>query len=433
MVYRVAHYLNQFFGGIGGEEHAGAAPILREGPIGPGALLQQCLGPAAAISGTVICGDNRMAERAEDTLPEVVEMIRGLRPDLVVAGPAFAAGRYGLACAMVGASVRRALGIPVVTALSADNPGAAGLDPGVIAVIAGDTAAAAGPPSRACAAGLKLLRGEPLGPADVEGYIPTGRRVNEFGEASGAERMVEMLLRRLRRQRFTSEVVVPRFDGITPAPPVRDLAATVLGIVTTSGVVRQGNPRGWSRGAPRSGSDSLAGLDRMSAEEYTCVHGGYDNRHVRADPNRTVPLDVLREWEKRGRIGRLHEVLWSTVGNVMPVEWARQRGREVAQEMRDAASRRPSSPRPEGRAIVAGQRSPRGSSAKVPGGFCSAIPSIPISMGVPRVFPASPSRICWAIRPFPRVTSASCASASRTAALRMLTEEVAKPTLFPAA
>ncbi len=81
---------------------------------------------------------------------------------------------------------------------------------------------------------------------------------------------------------------------------------------------------------------SLAGLDRMSAEEYTCVHGGYDNRHVRADPNRTVPLDVLREWEKRGRIGRLHEVLWSTVGNVMPVEWARQRGREVAQELRDA-------------------------------------------------------------------------------------------------
>jgi len=47
MVYRVAHYLNQFFGGIGGEEHAGAAPILRDGPVGPGAMLQQCLGPRA--------------------------------------------------------------------------------------------------------------------------------------------------------------------------------------------------------------------------------------------------------------------------------------------------------------------------------------------------------------------------------------------------
>lgn len=338
MAYRVAHYLNQFFGGIGGEEHAGAPPVLRAGPIGPGVLLQQCLGSEATIAGTVICGDNRMAERAQETLPEILEMIRELQPDLLVAGPAFAAGRYGLACAMVGASVRRALGIPVVTALSPENPGSEGLDPGVIAVLTGDTAASSRPAVECMARlGLKLLRSEPLGPADVEGYLPTGRRVNEFGEATGAERMVEMLLHRLRREPFTSEVVVPRFDGVTPAPPVRDLREIVLGIVTTSGVVRQGNPEGvesWR--ATKWVRYSLAGLDRMSADEYTCVHGGYDNRHVRADPNRTVPLDVLREWEKEGRLGRLHDMLWSTVGNVMPVEWARQRGREVAQELRDA-------------------------------------------------------------------------------------------------
>ena len=83
MAYRVAHYLNQFFGGIGGEEHAGAAPCVRTGPVGPGVLLQQCLGSEATIAGTMICGDNRMAERAEETLPEVVEMIRDLRPDLL--------------------------------------------------------------------------------------------------------------------------------------------------------------------------------------------------------------------------------------------------------------------------------------------------------------------------------------------------------------
>jgi glycine reductase complex component B subunit gamma len=338
MTYRIAHYLNQFFGGIGGEEHAGAAPVLRAGPVGPGVLLQQCLGPEATIAGTVICGDNRMAERAEETLPAVVEMIRGLRPDLLVAGPAFAAGRYGLACAMVGAAARRALGIPVVTALSPENPGSEGLDPGVMAVLTGDTAASSRPAVECMARlGLKLLRNEPLGPADVEGYLPTGRRVNEFGEATGAERMVEMLLCRLRHEPFTSEVVVPRFDGVTPAPPVRDLREIVLGMVTTSGVVRQGNPEGvesWR--ATKWVRYNLAGLDRMSADEYTCVHGGYDNRHVRADPNRTVPLDVLREWEKQGRIGRLHHTLWSTVGNVMPVEWARQRGREVAQELREA-------------------------------------------------------------------------------------------------
>ena len=245
MAYRVAHYLNQFFGGIGGEEHAGAAPVLRTAPVGPGVLLQQCLGSEATIAGTVICGDNRMAERAEETLPDVVEMIRGLHPDLLIAGPAFASGRYGLACAMVGASARRALGIPVVTGLSPENPGSEGLDAGdhrrhhgrhrhlVTRGRRGDGPARPQAPPE-----------EPLGPADIEGYLPTGRRVNEFGDATGAERMVDMLVRRLRREPFTSEVVVPRFDGVTPAPPVRDLREIVLGIVTTSGVVRQGNPGG---------------------------------------------------------------------------------------------------------------------------------------------------------------------------------------------
>ncbi len=66
MAYRVAHYLNQFFGGIGGEEHAGTAPVLRAGPVGPGVLLQQCLDSEATIAGTVICGDNRCRARRGD-------------------------------------------------------------------------------------------------------------------------------------------------------------------------------------------------------------------------------------------------------------------------------------------------------------------------------------------------------------------------------
>jgi glycine reductase len=44
---RVAHYVNQFFGGVGGEEKADAAPELRPGAVGPGALLQQFLGADA--------------------------------------------------------------------------------------------------------------------------------------------------------------------------------------------------------------------------------------------------------------------------------------------------------------------------------------------------------------------------------------------------
>ncbi len=335
---------------------------------------------------------------------------------------------------MVGALVRRALGVPVVTALSADNPGprpSIRCDRGRRG--RHRRLVASGHRANGTPRALKLLRSEPLGPADVEGYLPTGRRVNQFGEATGAERMVEMLLRRLRHEPFTSEVVVPRFDGATPAPPVRDLREIVLGIVTTSGVVRAGEPRGRRGLAGPTVRYSLAGLDRMSADEYTCVHGGYDNRHVRADPNRTVPLDVLREWEKQGRIGRLHNMLWSTVGNVMPVEWARQRGREVAQELREAGSRRLSRRLPEGPAIVAGQRSPRRSSAQASRSR-SARPSraFPSRWASPGCCPGSRSRPAGQSL-LPPLDERELRERLTARALDMLTAEVAKPTLFPAA
>ncbi len=41
---RVVHYINQFFGGIGGEEAAGSPLEERSGSVGPGRLLEQLLG-----------------------------------------------------------------------------------------------------------------------------------------------------------------------------------------------------------------------------------------------------------------------------------------------------------------------------------------------------------------------------------------------------
>ena len=37
---RIVHYLNQFFGGIGGEDKADVSLRIKEGPIGPGIGLQ---------------------------------------------------------------------------------------------------------------------------------------------------------------------------------------------------------------------------------------------------------------------------------------------------------------------------------------------------------------------------------------------------------
>lgn len=335
---RVAHYLNQFFGGVGGEERADALPEVRTGAVGPGQLLQQLLGADATIVGTVVCGDNRMAERQAETLPVVLGLLRDLRPDLVVAGPAFDAGRYGLACATVCAAARRELDVPAVTAMFSENPGREAVDRSVLVAVAGPTAATMKADlERLAGLALKILRQQPLGPADVDGYLPTGRRVNEFADRTGAERMVEMLLKKLRGEPYVSELVVPQFDRIPPAPPVPDLSRITLGIVTTSGVVRAGNPEGiesWR--ATKWARYPLAGVEALSPEAFTCVHGGYDNRYIRANPHRAVPLDVLRRYLREGRIGRLHEVLYTTVGNVMPVERARRLGREVAQELRDA-------------------------------------------------------------------------------------------------
>ena len=98
---RVGHYLNQFFAGIGGEEQAHTPPSVRAGPIGPGRLLNTLLGPEGAVASTLVCGDNFFNEQFEASAEAVRGWLRDVRPDMVVAGPAFAAGRYGRACAEV--------------------------------------------------------------------------------------------------------------------------------------------------------------------------------------------------------------------------------------------------------------------------------------------------------------------------------------------
>ncbi len=137
---RIAHYLNQFFGGMGGEDQADAGVTAAEGPIGPGKALQQLLGGAATIAGTVVCGDNTFNERTDEAVAEIKAHLKRIQPDVVVAGPAFNAGRYGLACARV-CMAAEALGIPAVTAMHPENPGAVSHWADVLAVPTSESAA----------------------------------------------------------------------------------------------------------------------------------------------------------------------------------------------------------------------------------------------------------------------------------------------------
>src|SRR4029453_19650814 len=103
---RVVHYLNQFFGGIGGEDRADVGGAARAGSGGPGRLLEKALGDDARIEATLIGGDNFVSERAGEASRAIAAELDRLRPDVVVAGPAFGSGRYGLRCGLVGRGAR---------------------------------------------------------------------------------------------------------------------------------------------------------------------------------------------------------------------------------------------------------------------------------------------------------------------------------------
>ena len=54
---RVAHFINQFFAGLGGQEASQAGLEVREGPVGPGKALEAALAGQGQVVVTLVCGD----------------------------------------------------------------------------------------------------------------------------------------------------------------------------------------------------------------------------------------------------------------------------------------------------------------------------------------------------------------------------------------
>jgi glycine reductase len=184
---------------------------------------------------------------------------------------------------------------------------------------------------------LKLVSGQAIGKPSEDHYVPRGVIVNETSDRTGAERAVAMLLDKVRGRPFESEVSQPKYDRITPAPPLGDISAAVIALVTDGGLVPRGNPdRIESASATHFGRYSLKGLTRLRPEDYDVAHSGYDAVFVRQDPNRLVPLDVMRELERERAFGRLHDFYYATTGVATTVEIARKMGRAIAAELRDA-------------------------------------------------------------------------------------------------
>src|ERR671934_589980 len=120
---RVVHYVNQFFGGIGGEEMAHVGVSLADGVVGASRALQQALGTQGTLLGTIVGGDNYVSEQRDEAIAAITGHLQSLRPDVVIAGPAFNAGRYGLACVEVCQTIAERVSLPCVTGMEAENPG----------------------------------------------------------------------------------------------------------------------------------------------------------------------------------------------------------------------------------------------------------------------------------------------------------------------
>jgi betaine reductase len=332
---RVVHYLNQFFGQIGGEEKADTAPLKKDGTVGPGLLFQQLLGQEAEIVGTVICGDNHFNENLETAKVAVLELIKGYSPDLLLAGPAFNAGRYGTACGAVCEEVAEHLAIPAVTGMFPENPGVELYKKSVYIIETKPSSMGMKDAAHQMVGlALKLAKGESLGSPAEEGYIPRGLRKNYFAKERGATRAVEMLLSKMKRDPFVTEYPMPVFDRVSPSPPIEDLSQITLALITSGGIVPKGNPDHLeSSSASKYGKYDIHTVQTLSPETYETTHGGYDPTYANQDPHRVLPLDVIRDLEREGMIRDLYPYYYATVGNGTSVANAKKFAQDIAKDL----------------------------------------------------------------------------------------------------
>lgn len=332
--WRVVCYVNQFFGQIGGEDMAHVGFSAQDKPVGPAALFQSLLKDECDVVGTVICGDNYFAEHIEKAVAEGVELVRSLKPDLFIAGPAYNAGRYGISCGNMAAAVGRELGIPTVTGMYPENPAVELFRKDTYIVktaILSSTLRKTAPVISGI--GLRLLRGERIGGAEEEGYIIRDIILNEEQPLNAAERSIEMLMKKMRGEPFKSELLPPEFDVVEPAAPVPDLKTARLALITDGGLIPESNP---DKLKP-NGSTTVGcyDWDHLMSDKYFVIHSGYDGTWVLENPYRLLPVDVLRKEVEQKRLGYLDPEVYVTCGNCASVAAAKAKGQRIARNLLD--------------------------------------------------------------------------------------------------
>jgi glycine reductase len=338
----VVHVVNQFFAGIGGEEKAGVPVETGEGAVGAARGLQMQLGRDARVVATVYFGDNYFNEHTAEASNAVLEAVRARHPQVMVAGPAFNSGRYGVSCVEICQAVASQLKIPCVTAMHEENPGVGTYrdyaNPDVYCLPTAESTAGMADALKSLALfSLRLARGENIGPAKAEGYIPRGIRRLVKTDRPGYQRAIDMLLKRIAGEQFETEIAMETWEDISPAPPLHDLRDRKVAVVTTSGVVPWGNPDRFKTFRNTFWRKyNIAEVKELEAGKWEAVHGGYNVAYMNKNPHYGVPLDALRALEREGQIGpgKLYPAYYVIPGNQGSPAVMRRIGQEIAADLK---------------------------------------------------------------------------------------------------
>ncbi len=337
---KAIYYINQFFGQIGGEEKADVAPEIREGLVGPAIELNRQLGDCVEVTHTIICGDNYMGSNTDEAIDTILGFLADKDFDIFFAGPSFRAGRYGVACGHICKAVQEKYAVPAITSMNEENPGVEMFHNDVYIFVGGESAAKMRADIEPMVNfGLKILNGEELLPAEDEGYFGRGVRFQVWlnPPTPASDRALDMLLKKLNGEPFKTELPIPKLDRVPIAPAIKDLSKATIALVTSGGIIPKDNPdRIQSSSATRWGKYSIAGMDRLERGTFKTIHAGYDNTAANEDPNRVLPLDAMRAYEKEGKIAKLHDYYYATVGTGTTQGEAARMAQEMVIDMQDA-------------------------------------------------------------------------------------------------
>ena len=134
---------------------------------------------------------------------------------------------------------------------------------------------------------------------------------------------------------FWWKAAPPVIEPDFPAPGIKDITKATIALVTTTGIVPQGNPDHIpASNASTYGYYNISSVYDLRENEWETADGEYDPVYANLDADRMVPVDTLRELEREGPIGQLYHHFWSTAGNGMAIVNAKKMATEIAEQIK---------------------------------------------------------------------------------------------------